>query len=124
MHDHIIERDDRAVTVFLHAEYIMDLTVAEFEKLVIALVDRLVIGGRAELAQACRYVVISEEVRLAMPGAAIGLFPDTRTSLFFGRCPSVIGMYLEISGCFLGAADYLSLGLAKAAIPSLWVFPL
>ena len=78
----------------------MDVTVAEF-KPVIALADGLVIGG-AGLAQACRHVVISEATRLAMPEAAIGLFPDAG-GLFFGRCPRAITLYLGICGHFRGS---------------------
>ena len=43
----------------------MVVTVAEVDKPMIALADGLVIGGGAGLAQACRYVVISEVTRLA-----------------------------------------------------------
>ncbi len=112
------------MTAFFRAEYLMDVTVAEFDKPIFALADGLVIGGGAGLAQACRHVVISEATRLAMPKAAIGLFPDAGASLFFGRCPSAIALYLGICGHFLGAADCLRLGLAVVMVPALQMAPL
>jgi enoyl-CoA hydratase len=124
VHGHITENDKDAVTAFFRAEYMMDVTVAEFDKPVIALADGLVIGGGAGLAQACRHVVISEATRLAMPEAAIGLFPDAGASLFFGRCPRAIALYLGICGHFLGAADCLRLGLADAMVPASQMAPL
>ena len=102
VHGHITENDKDAVTAFFRAEYMMDVTVAEFDKPVIALADGLVIGGGAGLAQACRHVVISEATRLAMPEAAIGLFPDAGASLFW-RCPRAIALYLgQLTVCVWG----------------------
>ncbi len=118
VYSHIAENNKNSVTAFFRAEYMMDVTVAEFDKPVIALADGLVIGGGAGLAQACRYFVISDATRLAMPEAAIGLFPDAGASLFLGRCPREIALYLGISGHFLGAADCLRLGLAEAMTPA------
>ena len=102
VHSHITENDKDAVTAFFRAEYMMDVTVAEFDKPVIALADGLVIGGGAGLAQACRHVVISEATRLAMPEAAIGLFPDAGVSLFWALSPrdcAVSWNLRPISGC-------------------------
>ena len=117
VHAQITQGDSDFVTSFFRAEYMMDVTVAEFEKPVIALADGLVIGGGAGLAQACQHVVISDATRLAMPEAAIGLFPDAGANLFFGRCPRSIALYLGLVGPFLGAADCLLLGLAEAMVP-------
>ena len=83
VYSHIAGNDKNGVTEFFRAEYMMDVTVAEFDKPVIALADGLVIGGGAGLAQACHRVVITEATKLAMPEAAIGLFPDAGASLFF-----------------------------------------
>ena len=41
------ENDKDAVTAFFRAEHLIDVTLAEFDKPVIALADGLVIGGGA-----------------------------------------------------------------------------
>ena len=118
LHGQIKQGNSAFATSFFRAEYMMDVTVAEFNKPVIALVDGLMIGGGAGLAQACKHVVVSDATRLAMPEAAIGLFPDAGASLFFGRCPRSIALYLGLVGPFIGATDCLLLGLAEALVPS------
>ncbi len=116
LYGHIKIGNTDAVASFFRAEYMMDVTISEFSKPVIALADGFIIGGGAGLAQACQHVVIGEDARLAMPEAAIGLFPDAGASVFFGRCPHSIALYLGITGHFLRAADCLLLGLAQAMV--------
>jgi enoyl-CoA hydratase len=109
---HVTDGDAGAVAAFFAAEYRADAAVYEFPKPVIALSGGLMMGGGAGLAQCCSHVVVSETTRFAMPESAIGLFPDAGASLFLGRCPRPVALYLGMTGGMIGAADCLVLGLA------------
>lgn len=115
---HIMDQDQVAVDAFFKAEYTAHLDVAEFPKPVIALGDGLVMGGGAGLAQCCSHFVVSETTRFAMPESAIGLFPDAGASVFYGRCPRPVALFLGMIGQIIGPADCLLLGLAHSMTAS------
>ncbi|MGC6454694.1 MAG: enoyl-CoA hydratase/isomerase family protein [Candidatus Puniceispirillaceae bacterium] len=100
------------------AEYMAHMMVAEFPKPVISLADGIVMGGGAGLMQAGSHAIVTDKTRFAMPESAIGLFPDAGASVFLGRCPRSLALYLGMTGSIIGAADCLMLGLAGAMVPA------
>ena len=101
------------VPVFFQAEYMVDVTVAEFPKPIISLANGVVMGGGAGLMQASAHAVVTETTKFAMPESAIGLFPDAGASVFFGRCARPIARFLGATGQIITGADCLMLGLAS-----------
>ena len=104
--------------VYFGAEYGAHLAVYEFPKPVISLADGIVMGGGAGLMQGGSHAIVSDTTRFAMPESAIGLYPDAGASVFLGRCPRSLALYLGMTGKIIGAADCLMLGLANAMVPS------
>ena len=115
---HIKAQDKDALAHFFRSDYLAALSVYECGKPVIALADGLVMGGGAGLTQCCSHVVMSEATRFAMPEGAIGLFPDAGASIFLGRCPRAVALYLGFTGRMIGSADCLMLGLAHSVTRS------
>jgi enoyl-CoA hydratase len=101
---------------YFKAEYLADVAVADFSKPIIALCDGIVMGGGAGIAQNCSHIVTTDTTRFAMPETAIGLFPDATASLFLGRCPRPIALWLGITGAMIDGADCMMLGLAHAVV--------
>ena len=68
--------------------------------------------------QAGSHAIVTDTTRFAMPESAIGLYPDAGASVFLGRCPRSLALYLGMTGKIIGAADCLMLGLANAMVRS------
>lgn len=103
---------------FFCAEYPVNYALANYQKPIIALMDRIVMGGGMGISQPCRYRVITERTKMAMPETGIGLIPDVGGSFFLSRLPGAIGDYLALSGITIGPADAMYAGLADVFIPS------
>ena len=103
---------------YFRSEYLADSAVAHFSKPVIALCDGIVMGGGAGIAQNCSHIVVTDTTRFAMPETAIGLFPDATASLFLGRCPRSVALWMGITGAMINGADCMMLGLAHTAVKS------
>lgn len=97
---------------FFVEEYALDLTLHQYRKPVVALMDGFVLGGGMGLAQGVDLRVVTERSRLAMPEVAIGYFPDVGGSYFLSRVPGELGIYLGVTGVQIKAADALYCGLA------------
>ena len=106
------------IAVCFRAEYMAHMAVCEFPKPLVSLADGIVMGGGAGLMQAGSHAIVSDTTRFAMPESAIGLYPDAGASVFIGRCPRSLALYLGMTGKIIGAADCLMLGLANAMVPS------
>ena len=103
---------------YFRAEYLADVAVAHFSKPIIALCDGIVMGGGAGVAQNCSHIVATDTTRFAMPETAIGLFPDATASLFLGRCPRPVALWIGTTGAMIDGADCMMLGLAHAVVKS------
>jgi len=101
---------------YFKAEYLADVAVAQFSKPIIALCVGIVMGGGAGIAQNCSHIVATDTTRFAMPETAIGLFPDATASLFLGRCPRPIALWLGTTGAIIDGAECMMLGLAHAVV--------
>ncbi|MFJ4145149.1 enoyl-CoA hydratase/isomerase family protein [Pseudomonas sp. NPDC089734] len=97
---------------FFVEEYALDLTIHDYRKPVMALMDGLVLGGGMGLVQGADLRVVTERSRLGMPEVAIGYFPDVGGSYFLPRIAGELGTYLGVTGAQIGAADALYCGLA------------
>ena len=103
---------------FFEEEYALDLSIHRYRKPVLALMDRLVLGGGLGLVQSADLRVVTERSSLGMPEVAIGYFPDVGASYFLPRLPGELGLYLGMTGARIGAADALYCGLADWHMPS------
>jgi enoyl-CoA hydratase/carnithine racemase len=97
-------------------EYRMDYTLHTFPKPVITLAHGITMGGGMGLLQASRYRLVTPDVSLAMPEAAIGLFPDVGGSWFLNRLPGSIGLFMGLTGAPMNASDAMRIGLADLVI--------
>ncbi|NKB50084.1 MAG: enoyl-CoA hydratase/isomerase family protein [Alphaproteobacteria bacterium] len=100
------------------AEYTQNVTIFNYPKPYIALMDGVVMGGGVGVSIHGSHRVVTEQTLFAMPETGIGLFPDVGASWFLPRCPGEIGMYLGLTGQRLRAADCLYAGIGDVFIPS------
>ena len=103
---------------YYRAEYTQNVTIFNYPKPYIALVDGVVMGGGVGVSINGSHRVVTERTLFAMPETGIGLFPDIGASWFLPRCPGEIGMYLGLTGYRMRAADCLYAGLGDVYIPS------
>ena len=99
-------------------EYRLDYSLYRFPKPVICIAHGITMGGGLGILSACRYRLVTPDVRLATPEAAIGFFPEAGGSWFLNRLPEGIGLFMGLSGARLNATDALRLGLADRMIPA------
>lgn len=103
---------------YYRAEYTQNVTIFNYPKPYIALMDGVVMGGGVGVAVHGSHRVVTERTLFAMPETGIGLFPDIGASWFLPRCPGEIGMYLGLTGYRMAAADCLYSGIGDVYIPS------
>ncbi len=118
LYQHITRGEFDRTRVYFRAEYNADLDVFNCPKPVVALADGIVMGGGAGLMQCSHYRIASSTTRFAMPESAIGLFPDAGASIFLGRCPRPMALFIGLAGQIISAADCMMLGLADAVVPA------
>jgi len=70
------------------------------------------------LAQGASHRVVTENSRLAMPEALIGLFPDVGGGYFLSRLKGHLGEWLALTGTVVGAATAIKIGWADRYVPS------
>jgi enoyl-CoA hydratase/carnithine racemase len=97
---------------FFRFEYALNSHIHHYKKPYIALLHGIVMGGGlgVSLHGSCR--IVSEDLTMAMPECAIGLFPDAISSAFLRECPGFLGRFLGVTGYRMNAADALYTGLA------------
>lgn len=103
---------------FLTAEYGMNLTIAEYPKPYIALMDGVVLGGGVGVSAHGSHRVVTERSRIGMPETTIGFSPDVGGSHLLGQAPGKLGVHLGIVGQHMTGADAIYLGLADSYVPS------
>ncbi len=104
--------------VYYRAEYTQNVTIFNYPKPFIALMDGVVMGGGVGVSIHGSHRVVTERTLFAMPETGIGLFPDIGASWFLPRCPGEIGMYLGLTGYRMRAADCLYAGIGDIYVPS------
>ncbi len=109
--------DDGQWLQFFEEEYALDLTISEYPKPYVALMDGYTMGGGMGIAQPAALRIATDRTRMAMPEVGIGYFPDVGGSYFLPRLPGFVGFYLGMTGVQIGAADALFTGLADVCMP-------
>lgn len=100
------------------AEYTQNVTIFNYPKPYIALMDGVVMGGGVGVSIHGSHRVVTERTLFAMPETGIGLFPDIGASWFLPRCPGELGMFLGLTGYRMRAADCLYAGIGDVYVPS------
>jgi enoyl-CoA hydratase len=103
---------------FFAAEYRMNELLFRYPKSVVAVMDRITMGGGVGLSAPARVRIATERTVWAMPEGDIGLFPDIGGGWHLSRLPGQTGVWLALTGARLGGADCLELGLATHFVPS------
>jgi len=103
---------------FFHDEYLMNITIAEFPKPYVSLVDGIAMGGGVGVSIPGDFWVATEKTMFAMPETGLGLFPDVGGGWFLPRLPGETGMYLALTGARIKAPDLYALGIASHVISS------
>ncbi|WP_338849785.1 enoyl-CoA hydratase/isomerase family protein [Massilia sp. W12] len=108
---------NQAALNFFSHEYRLDYLLHRYRKPLLCWGNGLVLGGGLGLLAGAAFRVVTEHSKLAMPEAAIGLFPDVGASWFLARIPRRLGRFLAISGAQLQADDICAAGLADYRLP-------
>lgn len=103
---------------FFGREYRLNRTIRSYPKPYVALLDGIAMGGGLGLSVHGAHRIATERTVVAMPEAALGLFPDVGATYFLPRLRGRVGRYLGLTGARLGPADALFAGLATAYVPS------
>jgi enoyl-CoA hydratase len=101
---------------FWAIEYRLNVLIARYPKPMIAIMDRLVMGGGVGLSAHAPHRVVTDRSAVAMPEIAIGFFPDVGASFPLARAPGQTGTYLALTGSRVRAADAIYCGLADIHI--------
>jgi enoyl-CoA hydratase/carnithine racemase len=94
------------------------LKIENFEKVVIAAINGMALGGGTEVAMACDIRVIDESAVMGFPEVGIGLFPGAGGTQ---RLPRLVGLgkakELILSGDPIDAMEALRIGLVERTAP-------
>jgi enoyl-CoA hydratase len=112
------------IRAFFLAEYRLVELLHRYPKPTVVVMDGVAMGGGLGLAWPCRFRVATERTVLAMPEAAIGLFPDVGTGWRLPRLAGCTGLWMTLTGARLGPADAMLTGLATDYVPSRRLEPL
>jgi enoyl-CoA hydratase len=105
------------VEEFFSEEYALNLTIANYPKPYIALIDGLCMGGGIGLSVHAPYRVATEHAGFAMPETAIGFFPDIGATFLLPRLPGELGTYLGLTGLRVNGSDAVHAGFATHYTP-------
>lgn len=108
----IADNPDKGAVPYFDAEYGFDALLADYPKPVIALTSGIVMGGGFGVARLADYMVVTSDLRLAMPETAIGLFPDVGASCFLRRAPLPAALMMGMTGTIIGAGDAIAWQIA------------
>jgi enoyl-CoA hydratase len=110
------EHHEKGIPVF-RDEYELNLLIHDYPKPYIAFLDGISMGGGLGLSIHGSHIIAAENLRLAMPETAIGLYPDVGATYFLSHCPDYLGMYLGVTGNSIGIADAIYCGLVQTFVP-------
>lgn len=118
MYQHIADGNPEKALEFLAAEYLMDNTVATFNKPITAKLFGISMGGGLGLTLPPTHRVATEDLIFAMPETKIGFWPDVGMAYQLSRCPGQVGVWLALTGESVGANDALAFGLINEITPA------
>lgn len=94
------------------------LRLAEYKKPVIALADKICMGGGAAMAFFSSHPVVTERTVFAMPEVFIGFYPNVGANHFLVKLPNNFGMWIGLTGGRFIGSDIVNLGLTKNYVKS------
>ena len=95
---------------FFREEYILNLSIANFSKPWISLLNGIAMGGGLGLSVHGKYRIVNNKTVTAMPETAIGLFPDVGGGYFLSRMGN-LGAYLALTGRVMNGLDSIYAGI-------------
>ena len=95
---------------FFREEYILNLSIANFSKPWISLLNGIAMGGGLGLSVHGKYRIVNNKTVTAMPETAIGLFPDVGGGYFLSRMGN-LGVYLALTGRVMNGLDSIYAGI-------------
>ncbi len=101
----------------MYQEYQLCYQIHCYPKPYLSLIHGVTMGGGVGLSLHGTHVVAADDLKLAMPEARIGFFPDSGVSYYLSRCPGKIGLYLALTGSALTQADAVYLKWVDACLP-------
>ena len=103
---------------YFTAEYFVDFLIHAYEKPVLCWADGITMGGGIGIMNGASLRVVTERTVMAMPEAAIGLFPDVGGTYFLNRLPEGLGLFLALTSARFSGNDAVAIGMADLWIPS------
>ena len=83
----------------------------------VAVIHGHTLGGAAELAMACDFVIAADNLELACPEIEVGCYPPVAAALL----PSMVGMHrasqLVLLGDTISAEQAMTMGLVNSVVP-------
>jgi enoyl-CoA hydratase len=116
--DSALSGDPSRSETFWREEYHLNAQIARYSKPVVAIMDRIVMGGGIGLASHASHPVATDRVQAAMPEVGIGFVPDVGATYLLSRAPGELGTHLALTGQMIGAADAVLCGLARFIVPA------
>jgi enoyl-CoA hydratase len=118
LHDAGKDNNQAAALKFWHDEYLLNITLKNFKKPLISLLNGIVMGGGVGLSVHGHYRVASEKFTFAMPEVGIGFFPDVGGGYFLPRLPNHFGTFLAITGERIKLGDGVACGIVTHSFES------
>jgi enoyl-CoA hydratase len=106
------EAPEKALS-FFELEYEINLLIATYPKPIIVFCQGIIMGGGCGIGFHASHAIAGDRIKLAMPEANIGLFPDIGASYVLPRLKNHIGYYLGLTGHSIGQADVMYTGLMQ-----------
>jgi len=106
------------IVAFTRKGHELLMRIENSEKLTIALLDGLSLGGGSELALACQAIIATPAGSMAFPETGIGIFPGLGGMLRFARHTGPeLAKYYTFTGQTLTAKDAQELGIVTRLVP-------
>ncbi|MDB6177523.1 enoyl-CoA hydratase/isomerase family protein [Paracoccus sp. Z330] len=102
---------------FFRDEYLMNATIADYPKPIVALMQGFVMGGGVGVGGHASHRVVTDSTQIAMPEAGIGLIPDVGGTWLLARSSGHIGEFLALTGGRMGPGDAIHAGFADIYLP-------
>ncbi len=105
------------IIAFTRKAHQLLLKIENSNKLTVALLDGLSLGGGSELALACQAIVATEAGSMAFPETGIGIYPGLGGMLRLARhVGPELAKYYVLTGAVLNAEDALQMGIVTRLV--------
>lgn len=112
-----ISGDHSVGRAFFRDEYLLNATIAEYPKPIVAFMQGFIMGGGVGIGGHAQQRIVGDSSQIAMPESGIGLIPDVGGTWLLAHAPGRIGEYLALTGGRMGAGDAIHAGFADAYLP-------